>query len=86
MKKKSILIGGVFGAVAPFFGIFLGLQVSTVLGNIFTAPFILLVVITDTPIGMMSDGMKWLGILLSAVLWAGIFVGFDKLREAQKKN
>lgn len=73
MNKKALIIGGVFGLVAPFVGIFMGLQVSVILGNILAFPIIGLVYVTGTPFGMWSSALMIAAIVLSTVLWALIF-------------
>lgn len=66
--------GAIFGLIAPFVGIFFGLQVSTTIGNILAWPFILLVIITDVPIGMWSGVLFIFGIALSMICWAIAFL------------
>ncbi len=79
---KSIIFGAIFGLIAPFIGLFAGLQVSVVLGSILTFPLGLLYQITGTPIGMMSAGLLILGWLVSILVWAAIFYGVSRLIQA----
>lgn len=73
MNKTAIIIGGFFGLIAPFVGIFLGLQVSTILGDILAFPVIGLVYVTGTPFGMWEAPLMIVAFALSIVLWALIF-------------
>jgi ABC-type dipeptide/oligopeptide/nickel transport system permease subunit len=82
MKKSWLIAGGIFGLVAPFIGMFFGLQVSTVLGNILAFPVIALVYITGTPFGFWGGGLYVLAITLSIVAWALIFGVASTLRKS----
>lgn len=73
-NKKPAIIGFIFGLIAPIFGLFFGLQVSTMLGNIFTFPWILIASITGEAFGYWSGGMKLFAFLFSGAMWSGIFV------------
>lgn len=79
MSKKALIWGGIFGLLAPFIGIFLGLQVSTTLGNILAFPVIGLSYATGVPFGMWHWSMLLLAVALSVVLWALIFALVAKL-------
>ena len=79
MNKKALVWGGIFGLVAPFVGIFFGLQISVVLGNILAFPVIALVYVTGTPFGMWSPILTITAVVLSVVAWALIFGVLAKL-------
>ncbi len=57
MLSKLILCRFLFGLIAPFIGLFIGLQMSPWLANILMFPFIIVSALTDIPIGMMSGVM-----------------------------
>jgi hypothetical protein len=73
MNKKAFIWGGLFGLIAPFIGIFLGLQVSTLLGNIFAFPLIGIAYMTGQPFGMWHPALMIGAAILSIVVWALIF-------------
>lgn len=79
MSKKYLILGGAFGIIAPFIGIFLGLQVSVALGNILAFPVIGLAYLTGHPFGMWHPLMMVLAIVLSVFVWALIFGFVAKL-------
>ena len=79
MKMKPLLWGVLFGLIAPFAGIFAGLQISAALGNILAFPVILLMLITESPFGAWGIPTMAFAILLSVVLWALIFGGISML-------
>ena len=68
--SKPLVYKFAFGLIAPFIGLFVGLQVSPLLANILMFPIIAVSAVTDVPIGEMS-GLLWAGmVLLSGVVWA----------------
>lgn len=73
MNKKALIGGAVFGLLAPFVGIFFGLQISTVVGNILAFPVVGLAYVTGHPFGMWGPGLMAGALGLSLVLWAVIF-------------
>lgn len=73
MNKKALIGGAVFGLVAPFVGIFIGLQISTVLGNVLAFPVVGLAYLTGEPFGIWGSGMMIFAVALSIALWAIIF-------------
>lgn len=79
MNRKALALGGIFGLIAPFVGIFMGLQVSVILGNILALPVIGLVYVTGTPFGMWSPALMIAAVVLSIVLWALIFALIARL-------
>jgi len=84
VRKRVYILGIIIGIITPISGLFVGLQVSPVLGNILTAPLILLSLITGDALGNLSGVMRIVGILISIVLWTAIFALIDKLM--QKKS
>ena len=79
MRKRVYILGILVGITAPIFGLFIGLQVSSILGNILTSPLILLSLITGEPFGTMPKGLWLVGVLISVGLWIAIFALIDKL-------
>lgn len=79
MNKKCLIWGGLFGLIAPFIGIFAGLQISTTVGNILAFPIIGLSALTGVPFGMWGAGMMLFAFALSVVVWALIFSLIAKL-------
>lgn len=73
MSKKALVWGGLFGLVAPFIGMFLGLQVSAIAGNILTFPLVGLSYVTGQPLGAWGAGLKVVALLSSVLVWAVIF-------------
>ena len=73
MNKKALLWGGVFGLIAPFVGLFVGLQISPVVANVLMFPIIGLSYVLGTPFGMWGPSLMILGIALSIVMWALVF-------------
>ena len=73
MSKKALIIGSVWGLIAPFIGIFFGLQVSTTVGNLLAFPVIGLVYITGQPFGTWGVGYMVLAVTVSIVIWAILF-------------
>lgn len=78
MRKRVYVLGIVLGLLAPIVGVFLGLQVSTFLSNVFAFPIIAVAMITGTPFGMWSPFFWVVGFVLSIIVWTGIVAVFDK--------
>ncbi|MEM7114699.1 MAG: hypothetical protein AAF614_19845 [Chloroflexota bacterium] len=76
---KSAIFGFVFGLIAPFIGLFFGLQVSVFLGNLLMLPFQAFFALTGIPFGEMSGLVVLLLTLVSGVLWAAIFYVIARL-------
>jgi len=74
MLKNPYVIGAIFGFLAPFVGLFIGLQISPVLGTLLLAPVISLGDILETPVGDMSDSIKILALWVSIAFWS-LFLG-----------
>lgn len=81
---KSALLGFGFGLIAPLIGLFVGLQLSIVLANILMWPVLLVSMVTSTPFGMMSSGLRLAAWLFSAIAWSAVFyigsIFIDRLR------
>lgn len=69
----AFIWGGIFGFFAPFVGLFVGLQVSPIVANVFMFPIIGLSMILGTPFGMWGMGLKLVALGLSIIAWASIF-------------
>ena len=70
MSRKHLIYKCLFGLAAPFIGLFAGLQVSPLLGNVLMFPFIAVSALTDIPIGEMPGWLFGALVLLSGVAWA----------------
>jgi hypothetical protein len=73
-NKKALMWGAVFGFAAPFIGLFIGLQVSPTVANIFMFPILGLSAVLGSPFGMWSPMLMFLGLAVSIVVWAFVFV------------
>ncbi len=73
MNKRILTIGFLLGLIFPFIGIFLGLQVSTTLGNVFAFPFVLGAMISGIPFGEWSTLVQILVLVGSGLIWAAVF-------------
>ncbi|OGG50901.1 hypothetical protein A2704_05965 [Candidatus Kaiserbacteria bacterium RIFCSPHIGHO2_01_FULL_54_36b] len=72
-NKKALIWGGAFGLVAPFVGMFVGLQVSPVVANILMFPILGMSMVLNSPFGMWSPALMLAGLLVSIVVWAIVF-------------
>lgn len=79
MRKRVVVLGIVLGILVPHIGVFVGLQVSTMLGNILAFPLITISFITDTPFGMWSPALWILAVVVSIVVWTVIIAVIDNL-------
>lgn len=73
MNKKHFTYGSIFGLVAPFIGMFVGLQMVPFLGTILMLPFAIISTILDQPFGNFSTGLQILSVLLSIGFWGLVF-------------
>lgn len=71
--SKAFIYGAIFGLIAPMIGLFVGLQLSTFLGNILMFPFYIIGLFTEEPFGNWSMAMRVLGVLLSMITWGTVF-------------
>lgn len=72
MRKKALMWGGVFGLVAPFIGLFVGLQVSPMIANVLMFPIIGLAAVSGGSFGQ-NPMIFLVGIVLSIIVWSVIF-------------
>lgn len=79
MSKTNYIVGIVLGLLSPVIGVFLGLQVSTWLGNVFAFPFIAVSFVSGVPLGMWNPVMWALGFLFSIAIWVMIVFIYKKL-------
>ena len=79
VRKRVYILGLLIGVVAPILGLFLGLQVSVILGNILAAPQILLSTIIGEPFGTLSTVLQIAGILISVAIWTVIIGAIDRI-------
>ena len=86
IRKRTFALGTLFGLLVPYIGMFLGLQVSTKLGNIFAFPVILLVAITDKPFGTWNIWLFLTAALISIAFWTLIFAALDKALQKKKSK
>jgi hypothetical protein len=78
-QKKALLWGALFGLIAPFVGLVVGLQVSPTIANIVMFPIIALAAVLKSPFGMWSTELKIGGLVLSIVVWALLFAAVSRL-------
>jgi len=71
-KNKYVIMGFIFGVIAFFIAIFIGLQVSPLLANVLLLPVYLVLTITQLSLGALGWQNIWL-ILLNGLFWAGLF-------------
>lgn len=67
--------GFLFGVLAPLLGVFLGLQVSPTLGNLFAFPLIAMGWVLDEPFGQLSSLSRIAALLVSGLLWSFVYAG-----------
>lgn len=78
-NNKAFIYGLLFGLISPLIGIFAGLQLSSILGNILMFPFYIVGMFTDLPFGNWSMLIKIMGILFSMITWGTIFYMISRL-------
>lgn len=66
--------GGLFGLVAPFIGMFIGLQVSPMVANVLMFPIIGMSAMLQSPFGAWSPALMLAGLALSIIVWALAFL------------
>jgi hypothetical protein len=77
--NKNFKWGALFGVIAPFFGLFVGLQIIPFFGTILLFPFVLISKIVGQPLGEFSTTLLVLSFILSIIVWGGIFVLIGQL-------
>ena len=85
-NKRNFIKGAIFGLLAPFIGMFVGLQVAPFLGTILMFPFAIISKIIGQPLGEFSTIVMILSIVLSIVLWGFIFTGIAKIISKFKQS
>jgi|GEM_PF-5152391 len=83
-NNRNFLWGAIFGLIAPFIGMFAGLQVAPFLGTILMFPIIVLSKMIGQPFGNFSATLMILSIVLSIICWGFIFMGFAKVTSKSK--
>ena len=76
---KTFIYGMLFGVFATIFGLFAGLQISPILGNILMFPVIAISAITDTPFGNFEPSTMRFAFIITLISWGLIFVLFKFL-------
>ncbi|MYA87528.1 MAG: hypothetical protein F4X97_03585 [Boseongicola sp. SB0662_bin_57] len=71
----TFVIGGAAGIVLPVVGLFVGLQVSPVLGTVLVAPYIAVAALFDTYLGHMHGFARLLGLGLSILTYVLLAFG-----------
>ena len=84
-NKKALMWGGVFGLVAPFVGMFVGLQVSPMVANVLMFPIIAMAAGLNSPFGMWSPALMLAALVLSVIVWALVFAAVDMLVKRMRK-
>jgi len=77
--------GGVFGLVAPFVGMFVGLQVSPMVANVLMFPVIAMAAVLNSPFGMWSPALMLAALVLSVIAWALVFAAVGTLLKQMRK-
>lgn len=72
MVSKPLIAKFAFGLVAPFIGLFAGLQIAPWIGNILMFPFVAASAFTGIPIGDMPVLLFAVLVLVSGVVWAAL--------------
>ena len=85
-SKSIYILGGLFGFIAPFLGLFVGLQISSFLGTLFSFPAIFLTFITEIPFGNFTGSLKLFAWFLSIVSWSAIFGLISKIIHHYSKS
>lgn len=78
-EQNSFRTGAIFGLVAPFVGMTVGLVLSSTLGSILMGPIVFYSKIMEVPFGNMSIFLKIVGLLLSVSFWGLLFLAIDRL-------
>ncbi len=76
---KSAGFGAVFGLVAIWLGLFVGLQVNVLLAQMLIFPISVVSYISGVPLMMMSPVLWALGIIAQCATWAIIFYFVSRL-------
>jgi len=83
---KPALWGFLFGLLMPIFGLFVGLQISSLLANVMLFPLVVLSDLTGIVFGKASSLERILFILFSGVFWALLFLAVSRLRKLRRRK
>ena len=75
----AAILGFLLGVVTPLLGVFLGLQVSPLLGTIFAFPLIAASWLVGEPFGNLSHWISASALLAFGLIWSFIFVSAAKV-------
>ena len=78
---KSIIFGFIFGIILPIIGIIVGLQASSLLGNILLFPISVVMNAFDQPFGYLSGATRLGLFVFSGAFWALVFWLIAKARK-----
>ncbi|MEM8976789.1 MAG: hypothetical protein AAGD43_32470 [Pseudomonadota bacterium] len=70
---RTVVVGAVFGLIAIWFGLFVGLQVNVVLGQLLVLPAAVVATLSGVPIMKMPLALWIIAIALQCLTWALIF-------------
>ena len=73
LSDKVLLAGILFGATAPLIGLFAGLQIAPLAGNILLFPFVITSLLTGEAPGDFSTGATILLWMVSIIVWGALF-------------
>jgi hypothetical protein len=68
------LAGFVFGVIAPFIGLYVGLVHNVTIGTVLTLPWIALSAIMDQGMLQLPVFLRIAAIVLSGIMWSFLFV------------
>jgi len=83
---KVYIFAALFGLFVTFFGLFAGLQLSPILGNILAFPFVISALITGTGVGTFSRSVLVGLFLFTSLFWSAIFILIIKLKTIFFRN
>ena len=70
MKILKYVIAFIFGVILTGFGLFVGLQIHPILGNIILFPLVITAYLLDTGFGLLPDIMRLGLFVLTICFWA----------------
>lgn len=83
IKKRTYILGVIFGLIVPYIGIVAGLVISSTLGNILAFPLLIVATVTGKHFGAWDGGLWLAAMLLSIIIWTGVFIIIDKVLQAR---
>ena len=84
--KKAVLAGLITGFLMPLFGLFIGLQVSPILGTLILGPALLPTLLSGTPLGLLPPLVRLLALFMSMLFWAAFFAALHRAVQAWRKT